>query len=147
MNPRSSPYPVSGLQSSRSPRPSTGAWSAEDDEILMNARAQQLRWAPLAQKHFPDKTGNACRKRHERLMEKNGEEKWDGGKIEMLAREYTKIRPEMWQMLATRVGEKWQTVEAKVSMLDHNGTYRVTKKVVYGKRVEVSPIGSTHERQ
>jgi len=121
-NQRTSPYPVSNLP--RSPRPSTGAWSAEDDEILMNARAQQLSWAPLAQRYFPDKTGNACRKRHERLMEKNREEKWEGGKIEMLAREYLGIRQEMWQMLANRVGEKWQTVEAKVSMLlDHKRTY------------------------
>lgn len=114
---RASPYPVANLQRSRSPRPPTGAWSAEDDEILMNARAQQLSWAPLAQRYFPDKTGNACRKRHERLMEKNREEKWEGDKIEMLARAYLEIRPEMWKMLADRVGEKWQTVEAKVSML------------------------------
>lgn len=50
-------------------------------------------------------------------MEKNREEKWEGGKIEMLARAYLEIRQEMWKMLADRVGEKWQTVEAKVSML------------------------------
>ena len=57
-------------------------------------------------------------------MEKNREEKWEGGKIEKLAREYLGIRQEMWQMLADRVGEKWQTVEAKVSMLlDNERTY------------------------
>ena len=90
----------------------------------MNARAQGLRWALIAQRCFPDKTGNACRKRYERLMEKNREEQWEGGKIETLASEYLEIRQEMWQRLANRVGENWETVEAKVSMLlISTGTY------------------------
>ncbi len=36
-------------------------------------------------------------------------------KVEQLAREYLELRKEMWEMLANRVGEKWQIVEAKVN--------------------------------
>lgn len=81
-------------------------------------------------------------------MEKNREEKWEGGKLEMLAREYLEIRQEMWQTLANRVSEKWQTVEAKVSMpLEHNRTYRLTDQVVYGEGIEESSAGYPEERQ
>jgi hypothetical protein len=45
------------------------AWSAKDDDILIQARAQGLNWNQIATKHFPNKSPNACRKRHERLME------------------------------------------------------------------------------
>ena len=81
----------------------------------MGARAQGQNWAPIARNHFPTKSANACRKRHERLMEKrNNAENWDGVKIEVLAREYLEIREQMWQLLADKVGEKWSTVEEKV---------------------------------
>jgi len=93
---------------------SAAAWSAKDDETLMNARASGLNWQPIASKHFPSKTANACRKRHERLMEKRNAEDWEGVKLETLASEYMNVRREMWSILASRVGEKWTTVEAKV---------------------------------
>ena len=32
----------------------------------------------------------------------------------MLAREYMNMREEMWEVLAERVGERWNVVEAKV---------------------------------
>ncbi len=50
-------------------------------------------------------------------MEKRSVDDWDGEKIERLAREYVEVRSEMWETLARRFGEKWQTVEAKVSIL------------------------------
>ena len=84
----------------------------------MKARQQGLNWQPIASKHFPDKTANACRKRHERLMEKrNVTDAWDGAKMEALAKAYHEIRADMWRMLGDRLGEKWSTVEAKVSLL------------------------------
>ncbi|OCL04170.1 hypothetical protein AOQ84DRAFT_124527 [Glonium stellatum] len=92
---------------------SASTWSAKDDETLMSARASGLNWQPIASKHFPTKTANACRKRHERLMEKRNSEDWEGVKLETLAREYMNVRREMWSMLASRVGEKWALVEAK----------------------------------
>ena len=74
-----------------------------------------MNWQPIATKYFPDKTANACRKRHERLMEKrNNTENWEGVKMETLAKAYNDLREEMWKILADRVGEKWQIVEAKV---------------------------------
>lgn len=94
----------------------TSIWTAEDDEVLMAARASGLNWQPIATKHFPNKTANACRKRHERLMERRNAEDWDGVKLETLATEYMAIRREMWSILADRVGEKWQIIEAKVGL-------------------------------
>ena len=46
------------------------SWSPEHDELLMQARRQGLHWQRIASMYFPNKTANACRKRHERLMEK-----------------------------------------------------------------------------
>ena len=83
----------------------------------MQARHQGLNWQPIATKYFPDKSANACRKRHERLMEKRSNaDDWDGAKMEALARAYNDVREQMWRLLADRIGgEKWQIVEAKVS--------------------------------
>lgn len=117
---RMSPYPMPNTQRpSRpsSPRPSGGAWSPQDDETLKTARSEGLSWAPIAQIYFPNKTGNACRKRHERLSEKKKGDNWDSLKLEQLAREYLDVRKDMWDMLASRVGEKWQDVEAIVRLL------------------------------
>ncbi|MCJ1257242.1 hypothetical protein MMC24_005067 [Lignoscripta atroalba] len=89
-------------------------WAAEDDKILMEARAQGQNWAPIAELHFPRKTPNACRKRHERLMEKRNADSWDGTvKVEDLARAYMDCRKEMWKILAEKVNEKWELVEIK----------------------------------
>jgi hypothetical protein len=92
----------------------TSSWSAKDDETLIQARAQGLNWNQIAPKHFPSKSPNACRKRHERLMEKQNAEQWDGVKLDVLAQAYMEVRRDMWSLLASRVGEKWQLLEAKV---------------------------------
>ncbi|KAK7526748.1 uncharacterized protein IWZ02DRAFT_366675, partial [Phyllosticta citriasiana] len=95
------------------PSQSTAQWLKEDDDRLMQARASGLNWQPIAARYFPNKTPNACRKRHERLMERRNAEDLDGFKLEMLAQEYMNVRKEMWSLLAERVGEKWAVVEAK----------------------------------
>jgi len=95
-------------------RASSGAWAAHDDHKLMQARAQGLNWAPIQQKFFPNKTANACRKRHERLMEKRNSDEWDSVKLERLGAAYNSMRKEIWQQLAEACGEKWQVVEQKV---------------------------------
>ncbi|KAF2132297.1 hypothetical protein P153DRAFT_354921 [Dothidotthia symphoricarpi CBS 119687] len=89
------------------------SWATKDDETLIQARAQGLNWNQIAPKHFPTKSPNACRKRHERLMERQNAEQWDGVKLDVLAQAYMEVRREMWSILATRVGEKWQLVETK----------------------------------
>ena len=82
----------------------------------MQARHQGLNWQPIASTYFPDKSANACRKRHERLMEKrNSADDWDGAKMEALAKAYNEVREQMWRLLADRFGgEKWTIVESKV---------------------------------
>ena len=92
---------------------SSAAWSHDDDERLMQCRAQGMNWGPISTQ-FPSKTANACRKRHERLMEKKSAESWDGIKIEDLGKAYLDNREAMWRILADAIGEKWQTVEMKV---------------------------------
>jgi hypothetical protein len=96
-------------------RASSGAWNAQDDNTLLSARAQGQNWAQIQQNYFPGKTPNACRKRHERLMERKGADDWDARKLERMAKEYMSVRKEIWTPLALRLGEKWNVVEHKVS--------------------------------
>lgn len=95
-------------------RASSGAWSAEDDQALIRARAQGLNWGAIMSNHFPTKTANACRKRHERLMERKGADDWDAIKLERVAKEYMNLRKQIWAPLAQATGEKWNVVEQKV---------------------------------
>ncbi|KAL8862865.1 MAG: hypothetical protein Q9178_000807 [Gyalolechia marmorata] len=96
---------------------SSTPWSSASDDQLMSARTQGLNWQTIADTHFPNKTANACRKRHERLMEKRGSQgEWNGGKFEEVARAYGEVREEMWRILADRVNEKWNVVERKVKI-------------------------------
>ncbi|KAK0725244.1 hypothetical protein B0H67DRAFT_598557 [Lasiosphaeris hirsuta] len=92
-------------------RPSSGAWNPDDDRTLLQLRAMGKNWNQIQREAFPGKTGNACRKRHERLMERRGQNEWDNRKIERLSKEYMSMRKEIWQPLAQRVGEKWNVVE------------------------------------
>ncbi|KAF2254861.1 hypothetical protein BU26DRAFT_418099 [Trematosphaeria pertusa] len=109
----------------------SSSWSAKDDETLIQARAQGLNWNQIAPKHFPQKSPNACRKRHERLMERQNAEQWDGVKLDVLAAAYMDVRRDMWGLLAARVGEKWQLVEQKCmekGLKNLNQAYRSAQK-------------------
>ncbi|PNY22492.1 Uncharacterized protein TCAP_07108 [Tolypocladium capitatum] len=94
-------------------RASSGAWSQQDDQQLVTARMQGLNWGQIKDAFFPSKTANACRKRHERLMERKGSDEWDNRKLQRLAKEYMGMRKEIWSGLAARTGEKWNVVEQK----------------------------------
>ncbi|KAL8763549.1 MAG: hypothetical protein Q9184_000675 [Pyrenodesmia sp. 2 TL-2023] len=101
-------------ESVTSKRHSSGVWTTHDDEQLKRARQQGLNWTAIAESHFPNKTPNACRKRHERLIEKiNANGSWDTRKFEEVAKAYLDVREEMWKMVADRVNEKWTVVESK----------------------------------
>lgn len=90
-------------------------WSSEEDELLVRARQQGLDWQLIASQHFPDQSANACRKRHERLMEwRNNPNNSTSVKMETVTAVYVDVREQMWRLLADRVGEKWQNVEAMV---------------------------------
>ncbi|KAF2141978.1 uncharacterized protein K452DRAFT_227522 [Aplosporella prunicola CBS 121167] len=114
-------------------------WLSSDDETLMAARASGLSWQVIAPRYFPEKSPNACRKRHERLIEKRNAEDWDGIKIETLAKEYMDVRREMWSVLADRVGEKWTVVEAKCmerGMKNLQAAYRAAQRKERGNSEE-----------
>ena len=95
-------------------RASSGAWTQEDDRLLLHLRATGKNWNQIQREAFASKTGNACRKRHERLMERRGQNDFDNRKLERLSKEYMSMRKEIWQPLAQRCGEKWNVVEAQV---------------------------------
>ncbi|KAL8653705.1 MAG: hypothetical protein Q9226_003739 [Calogaya cf. arnoldii] len=105
--------PTYNQSTANEPHSST-PWTPASDEQLMRARQQGLNWQTIAETHFPQKTSNACRKRHERLMEKrNNIGDWNGVKFEEVARAYREVREDMWKILADRVNEKWSVVESK----------------------------------
>lgn len=108
------PYPTPDSANSATAR-NTAIWSTADDDRLLQARAAESSWQQVADKHFPGKTANACRKRYERLVERRNVEDWDATKRGMLAQEYLRVRREMWEPLAARMGVKWTVAEAKVS--------------------------------
>ncbi|KAK5171707.1 uncharacterized protein LTR77_003343 [Saxophila tyrrhenica] len=140
--PMAAPYPTTATGSAATR--SAAIWSAADDEILLQARASGLNWGPISTKHFPGKTPNACRKRHERLVEKRHGEDWDVQKLELLAQEYAAVRKEMWEILGARLGEKWGLVEAKC-MEKGLKTLLSTARTAH-KRNSPSQSGSVDER-
>lgn len=76
-----------------------------------------MSWRDMAPRYFGDrKSDNACRKRHERLMDKRKSQEWDSKKLDQLAAEYVAMREQIWMPLATRMGESWGLIEAKVSL-------------------------------
>lgn len=94
-------------------RSTASPWTDGEDRILMEARQKGLNWALIASRHFPSKTSNACRKRHERLMDKRkSQDNWD---VEALAQAYMEVRERMWQILASKLSQNWQAVEGKVN--------------------------------
>lgn len=95
-------------------RASSGAWSKEDDDTLMSARASGLNWSQIQLKYFSGKSPNACRKRHERLIEQKTADNWNKSDFERLSMEYIRLRKEIWAPLAAQMGEKWNVVEQKV---------------------------------
>jgi hypothetical protein len=76
---------------------------------------QGLNWAQIRDTYFANKSPNACRKRHERLLESKSTDTWDQRRMQNIAKEYMGMRKEIWQGLAQRTGEKWNVVEQKVS--------------------------------
>ncbi|KAI5197600.1 hypothetical protein E4T39_07187 [Aureobasidium subglaciale] len=113
---RQSPFPVTHARQSRSAEPharhkNTANWSPADDEVLVAARAAGLNWQSTAAKHFPNKTANACRKRHERLVERRTHEDWTTKRLDTLALGYMELREEIWGPLAARIGERWSCME------------------------------------
>ena len=92
----------------------SGPWTSHEDEILEHARSQSAGWSQIAAEHFPNKTPNACRKRHERLRERRRGTDWDEARIGRVANGYRERREQMWRPLAEKLGERWEHVEKVV---------------------------------
>lgn len=90
-------------------------WSSHDDAVLLSARSRGHGWSQIQKENFRNKSANACRKRHERLVAKRRGIEWNQEMLEKLSTEYSKLREQIWQPLAHTVGEKWQDVEKAVS--------------------------------
>jgi len=129
-------------------RPSSGAWTPTDDQTLMAARSQGLNWQPIQQNYFPTKTPNACRKRHERLMERRNVDDWDGPKHEIMAKEYMNHRREIWGHLAEITGEKWSVLEAKCMSSGLKNLQSAARRCNRRERLEnsVPEHGHSHSR-
>lgn len=83
----------------------------------MDAKSEGLAWNDIKLKYFPNKTGNACRKRHERLMQKLRTTDWDEARIRRVTNAYTTsgARERFWKEIARRVDEdRWEDVERVV---------------------------------
>ncbi|KIX01668.1 uncharacterized protein Z518_09394 [Rhinocladiella mackenziei CBS 650.93] len=94
------------------PRPGQSSpWTAEEDNILLDAKSQGLAWEEIKIKHFPNKSGNACRKRHERLLAKARKTDWDEARVQKLVNCYSRCREQIWRQLSDQVGERWDEVE------------------------------------
>jgi len=93
-------------------------WSKDNDRLLIKAREQGLHWDVIASTHFPSKTGNACRKRYERLQERKraSESEWTGPRFDRLVVGYMAARKQMWQSLAAELGEEWHVIELQVRL-------------------------------
>ena len=143
---RTHPYPEknvsSDMISSTPPNPDRSVaipWTPEDDNLLLQARKDGMNWEPIAKTYFPSKTANACRKRHERLMDKrNTTEDWDSAKLEAMEIAYYKSRERMWKVVADEIDEKWQTVESKVGadLIFTSGSKLLTSNLVYGEEFD-----------
>lgn len=97
-------------------------WTSDMDEQLLAARRKGLGWKEIGNM-FPPRSSNACRKHHERLMERAERlAEWDQDRIDELAANYVQLRDEMWAPLARAMGDgvKWQSVEEQVRFsIDH----------------------------
>lgn len=90
-------------------------WTNDEDECLRDCKRRGLQWDTIHKQYFPGKSGNACRKRYERLEQKRRSTEWDTARLDRLAVAYKEMRPRIWEPLARHLGERWEHVEKQVS--------------------------------
>ncbi|KAK3366488.1 hypothetical protein B0H63DRAFT_456185 [Podospora didyma] len=84
--------------------------SFQDD--FLDLREEGKNWNQIKNEAFPYKSGNACRKRHERLMERQKESAEDSKIEEKMCDMYKALRESLWQPLALKTGLSWDVVES-----------------------------------
>ncbi|EXJ78221.1 hypothetical protein A1O3_09382 [Capronia epimyces CBS 606.96] len=96
------------------PRPGQSLpWTPEEDNALLEAKSQDMSWDDIHVQYFPNKTGNACRKRHERLQQK-ARGHWDEARIHKVITCYNRHREQFWRSISDQVGERWEEVEKMI---------------------------------
>ncbi|KIW65268.1 hypothetical protein PV04_07541 [Phialophora macrospora] len=94
------------------PRPGqSGPWNNDEDSILMEAKLKGMSWEEIHRQHFPGKSANACRKRHERVLAKVRNTNWDEARIQRVTDAYHKHRSSIWAPLCNELGESLSDVE------------------------------------
>ncbi|EHY59641.1 hypothetical protein ABEF92_008103 [Exophiala dermatitidis] len=102
------------LQPEPVPRPGQSLpWTPEEDNALLEAKSRDMSWDEIHTQYFPNKTGNACRKRHERLQQK-ARGHWDEARIQRVVTCYNKHRERFWRGVGEQVGERWDEVEKMI---------------------------------
>ena len=90
-------------------------WTDGEDQLLVEAKKKGLQWNAISEQYFTGKSGNACRKRHERILQRSRAE-WPEDKLERLATTYMSMREQIWTRIADELGEsRWERVENMVS--------------------------------
>ena len=110
-------------------------WTTNEDSTLIDAKSRGLGWNEIHQRFFPNKSGNACRKRHERLMVKLRTTEWDNARIERVMTAYNMpgVREEFWGNIAVRFGERWEDVEKVVCQQHPQAKPSLTKSSASNK--------------
>jgi hypothetical protein len=119
----SAPAPLSPVTAPAHPNQSA-LWLDQEDTMLINAKNQGLGWNEIHKMYFPTKSGNACRKRHERLMTKLRSSDWDEARIAQVMAEYDRpgVREAFWGRIAAPFHERWEDVEKVVCFIPIHST-------------------------
>ena len=110
-------------------------WTSAEDSALIDAKSQGLGWNEIHQRFFPNKSGNACRKRHERLMVKIRTTEWSEGRIQNVMNAYNSpgVREHFWRRIAEPFGERWEDVEKVVCQQQSRSKHNLTKSSASNK--------------
>jgi hypothetical protein len=103
------------MQREPPPKPGqSGPWSNEEDTVLLDAKNRGKSWEEIHRQHFPGKSANACRKRHERVLAKMRNTDWDDARIQRVTDAYNRHRHLIWQPMCKELNESLTDVEKVV---------------------------------
>jgi hypothetical protein len=131
----------------------SGPWQNDADSILLDAKGRGMSWEEIHKKFFPNKSANACRKRHERVLAKMRSTDWDEARVQRVTEAYNRHRQVIWAPLCKELNESWSDVEKVVSTMsstvhvDKNLTLWLSYQVFQqGLRNLRNPSRSSHVR-
>ena len=84
--------------------------------MLLDAKGRGMSWEEIHQQHFPGKSANACRKRHERVLAKMKNTDWDDARIQRVTDAYNRHRESIWAPLCSELGESMSDIEKVASI-------------------------------